>query len=334
MRRGKYKYEIPPLTPEMKAQNFEIGAAATKAWERKIDDLVAQSQYKAVVEEHQRLISRGRAAADARAPELLSPKELEQLDEVDREIYDKRWASYKLCLVRPSWETIFSIAKVHVLLGNLSSACDLFSRSLPRYFSALKSQQLVAYSREFLLLLISQQSDLQEAPYFVSMLAHLYNVLNHGSIPKMSVLQLFQRPIDAALASKDLGTASRLLQELDRYSLTIPVKNLVEYTTERSKALQSPDLTEAERTAIAYDLSVILTLSLSSENSKTAIDLALEHLPPSMTLEFRAKKALFFPDAPTAQGDAFQDFEALSKLVWHDAPKLSGSDVNVPSPKL
>lgn len=308
----------------------------TKEWERKIADLVEKSQYKAVVDEHQRLMSRGRSSANARAPISLTAEELSDLSRVEREQYEKRWAAYKLCLVRPSWSCTNSIVKAHVLLGNPSSACELFSRALPRYRHALKHNQVIAYSRDLLLLLISQQTELQEAPYFVSLLAHIHTTLQsylkHSQITQKNIIGLFQRPIEAALASKDFGTVARLFHELNRYSAPIPTESLVRYTTERSQALKAADLTETEKSQVAYELSRIL--SLASEDHKTSLDLAIQHLPHSMTIEFKTKKALLFPEAPTADGNAFQDFETLSKLVWPEAPQLSSSSGNVPSPKL
>lgn len=333
---------------ETRLQNQVLGESESKAWARKVTSWVEQGQYQAAVDEHSRFLARGAPAssyATARPPSSVTPEELAQMSPVARQKYEQRWEKFKLRLVRISFADIQAIVKAHVLLGNFATAVEIFSRALreqifptqgalPREQPSLKPTQVIAYAREFILLLISQQTNLDETPYFVSLLSTIRSSLEAYSkeqkLGEKDFVGLFQRPIDAALASRDFGTAVRLFKELHRYPASIPVQSLATYASERVKDIAQ--LNEKDREYTIFEIKS--TLLLASDHL-AVIDLAIQHMPPPHDLRFQAMKAFLFPETlrDDSDADSFVDFMNLSELVWKH-PDVEVKVDHVPNPKL
>lgn len=294
----------------------EISQTATKAWERHIADLMAKEHYKEVTNEHSRLAAR-RGRATPRIPPSYTEKELKQLSMPERSRHERRWDSYKLSLVRPRWKTLQLVMKAHVMTKTLSSAIRLYVASLPYYFGELKATQLLAYTRDLLLMFLAEESNLNEIPAFSPMLhssrKYFESHIWHGNLLAKDMPALFSRPVEMALLKNDFGTALALIQELYYYHPQVQPQVLAKYTEARLKALDA-DKDERMTADIAFEIRKLLEQYSDASHD----EISMSSMPDELKGLFKFRNALLFPEE--GEEEATIHSKEMPSAVWPHTP--------------
>ena len=316
-----------------KPKQMSANDRESKDWERQIYALMEKEDYKGVVERYNNYMTLGRPFAKQNHFKIYDDERLEEMTSTARERYHRSLELFKLGNIVPSFACIQQVVKAHVLLGNLNTACEVFKSGMYRFAPKLKSVQYVAHARDFLLLLISQQTALHETRFLVDLLTFfrigLRRYYHEGSIRDDAFPRLFRRPIEAAIASRDFGTAARLILELNRCPCEMPSSIITSYADARVK-----DLHQADNEHIIYELVSVLS---TRADDPTILEIAVKHLPDPHLLQFQTKHTFSNPSASTSDINLDDEFKQISKLVWNENPLHNATNVKVnpiPEPKL